>query len=371
MVKPSAGFARLRFACLTYCVVFFTALPLAAEPISYSWEEGGRIRYATLDETNVNGVNYVSLNSLADQIGAGFGSEDERVQIDLNRHSAFIPIGSRDVYGSLVRSELIHPIVHRDGTYYIATADVSPLFREAFQLSLVRVAQEPADVTARDTVMPDPQPDEAIEFEPIDPSLLRGEAGVQRIVLDPGHGGADTGVVGSEGLEEKALVLAVSERLAALLDDEVGATVSLTRSTDRAMSIIERARFAVEQDADFVVSLHAGASLSSSAFGFEIFYPAGVADLPGTDRQSEQSAAMAAHLEQGLRSTTENPSRGIRSAPLRHVPVVEMPGIVVELGCLTNPSEEALLATEAYQGKLAQGIADGIAAYAKQADASP
>jgi N-acetylmuramoyl-L-alanine amidase len=110
---------------------------------------------------------------------------------------------------------------------------------------------------------------------------------------------------------------------------------------------------------NILVSIHVGASASPSASGFEFFCPMGA----GGDPNVARSLALARSISNGMAQSTGATPRGMHQAPCSIFTNLQMPGVLVEVGFLTNPNEEPLLANAEYQEKLAQGIANGIAAY--------
>lgn len=95
---------------------------------------------------------------------------------------------------------------------------------------------------------------------------------VSRVVLDPGHGGHDTGTIGPEGLREKDLVLDVAQRLGRLIEDRMGSEVIYTRSDDTFVPLERRTEIANEAKADLFLSIHANSSTLRAAAGVETFY---------------------------------------------------------------------------------------------------
>ncbi len=95
---------------------------------------------------------------------------------------------------------------------------------------------------------------------------------LERVVLDPGHGGKDVGTHGPSGLYEKDVVLDISQRLAALLEDRMGSEVVLTRSDDTFIPLEERTQIANDHKADLFLSIHANSSPVKSVTGVETYY---------------------------------------------------------------------------------------------------
>lgn len=95
------------------------------------------------------------------------------------------------------------------------------------------------------------------------------------IVLDPGHGGSDTGAVASTGLQEKAVNLKIALYMKTMLEEYYGVEVYSTRTTDTYVGLEDRAIYAKSKNADIFISVHANSSTSSSASGAEVYYPNG------------------------------------------------------------------------------------------------
>lgn len=219
---------------------------------------------------------------------------------------------------------------------------------------------------------------------------------VQVIVLDPGHGGKDPGAIGRKlKVQEKDVNLAVSLKLKRLLEQELGLTVLMTRSDDRFVSLGDRTKFANEKQADLFVSIHANASKNSSSHGAETYYLAtamtsdaravealenqvvelyegGVSarkkyddldfilsDLSQTEHL-ESSNELAGNIQLNLVAGSGFYDRGVKQANFYVLRGAYMPSVLVELGFLSNPEEEAKLADPQYQERLARTIFEGI-----------
>jgi N-acetylmuramoyl-L-alanine amidase len=206
------------------------------------------------------------------------------------------------------------------------------------------------------------------------------------VVIDPGHGGSNAGTQGS-GMHEKQLTLILAERVAATLRAK-GITVELTRTTDRTLTLRQRAARADELPADLFVSIHANASPTRTQRGFETFVltPRGVdvdaralrADthttrpsvdpeialvLDDVERGSSQweSADLAARMQRALRERRgKDGDRGVRQDSQHVLLGATMPAVLVEVGFLDHPIEGKQLADPNVQGQLADAIAQAI-----------
>lgn len=216
------------------------------------------------------------------------------------------------------------------------------------------------------------------------------------VVLDPGHGGEDTGAEGPGGLLEKDVVLAVAREIKHLLETERGIAVRLTRTDDSFRPLLERTAFANNLGADLFVSLHANAAPRTTLNGVETYYldtsggesarvlaerenasvrfegPAGdlaymLSDLVQTAKTAE-SAGLARAIQTGLvrRVRARWPDArdlGVKKALFYVLVGAHMPCALVEIGFMTNPVEGKRIATEEYRRDVARGIFEGIVAY--------
>ena len=197
------------------------------------------------------------------------------------------------------------------------------------------------------------------------------EAGTQvaaaHVVIDPGHGGSETGAVGAGGLTEAALNLDVAQRTAAALEAQ-GVSVVLTRTTDIRMPLTTRADIARSVGAQAFVSIHHNADPDgpSEEPGTEVWYQI---DDPESRRLSGLVYEEAVGSIGGLGADwVADDDAGVKYrlnqrgtdyyGILRES--VGVPAALAELAFLSNPAEEALLATDEYRDSVAAAVADGI-----------
>ncbi|WP_245629912.1 N-acetylmuramoyl-L-alanine amidase [Domibacillus robiginosus] len=178
----------------------------------------------------------------------------------------------------------------------------------------------------------------------------------QTIILDPGHGGKDPGAVGN-GLNEKDVVLKTGLQVRNLLK-QTPFTVKMTRSSDVFIELIDRSKFAKNENGDIFVSIHANAA-SPAATGTEAYYYAAgnqhVADskLLGEKIQARMIDAW------GLRD------RGTKPGNLSVLRENSMPATLLELGFITNAEDAAKMASDAQMNKMSIAIYNGILDYYK------
>jgi N-acetylmuramoyl-L-alanine amidase len=222
------------------------------------------------------------------------------------------------------------------------------------------------------------------------PVRVVDQPGPSPIVIDPGHGGDDTGAVASNGLMEKDLTVAIARRVANLLEAR-GRTVRLTRSSDENRALTDRTALANRLQAKIFVSLHANSSTASSVRGAETYYmsldesatdaaAAAIADIEnraadasGGDSQLElilwdlaqaevlnESSRLALAIQARLNDRLGLRDRGVKQAPFVVLTGATMPAALVEVGFLSNPNESHNLTGAEYQQHVAEAIALGI-----------
>ena len=184
------------------------------------------------------------------------------------------------------------------------------------------------------------------------------------IVIDPGHG-VDPGAIGKVlGVTDAEVGLDVGLKLRNLFEAQ-GATVIMTRESDVRVALNDRPALANQVEADLFISIHGNAiDGRPDKSGIETYYYA-----PNTDAQlyaqSTVRASLAQHISDGLGMTTGRPSE-VRKANYAVLRENNHPSVLVETGYLTNAEEEALLATDEYRQKLAEGIFIGVLTYLNQ-----
>lgn len=203
---------------------------------------------------------------------------------------------------------------------------------------------------------------------------------VRVVVLDPGHGGRDSGVTGARGVQEKQVVLDVARRVQRRLQG-TGVRVLLTRQDDRYISLQQRCDFAEHAGADVFVSIHANGSASKAAHGTEtyILSAAGFESTnagggPSTDPSEKgnlydaPNAVLGFSLQNNLLRKFGRNDRGVKRARFRVIRKAPCPAALVEMGFISNLDEEHLLGAAEHRDKVALGIADGIRGYLRQVD---
>ena len=217
------------------------------------------------------------------------------------------------------------------------------------------------------------------------------------IVIDAGHGGKDPGCIGKGGTQEKTVVLSVAKKLKKQLDSN-GYKTFLTRSDDTYLKLAQRAEIAEKKHADLFISLHANANPSRDMKGFSIYTlsekasdeeaqkladsenAADKIDVDGFEQFSKDIRIALSSLQQrAVAELSEEYANGCakslnrasieqqRGPSVRHAPFAVLrstvPGALIELGHLSNKSEEKLLKSDAHQNKLVAAIVKSVNAY--------
>jgi N-acetylmuramoyl-L-alanine amidase len=218
---------------------------------------------------------------------------------------------------------------------------------------------------------------------------------INRIVIDAGHGGHDTGTIGPHGLMEKDLCLDVALRLGSLIEQKLpGADVIYTRNDDTFVPLEERTAIANRAQADLFISIHANSSRDGSARGVETYYlnfattqeSMEVASRENAASQEslhdlqdlikkiarndkiEESKELASDVQDSLTQRLQLVSHGERNRGVKKAPFVvligaDMPSILSEISFVSNPNDEKLLRKSDQRERIADGLFRGINSY--------
>jgi len=193
------------------------------------------------------------------------------------------------------------------------------------------------------------------------------------VVIDPAHGGTDTGVTASK-ITEKDLTLAIALELKKALDKKAGIDVVLTRNTDKTMSLEERQKKVLEAKPALVLSLHINAGFGKNSSGFELYYPGFTFDSAGDTKSKKGSAAagkkhlndtvkLARIVQRSLDNLFVRKGRGLREAPVPLAEGLSVPVLVVELGFVTNADDKKKLVSPKVQKDIAGALAAAIKSF--------
>jgi N-acetylmuramoyl-L-alanine amidase len=256
----------------------------------------------------------------------------------------------------------------------------------------------------RDRPAADRTPEPHVEIPlPVENSGVNGLARqfalrVNKIVIDPGHGGHDSGAVGYyKHVLEKDIVLALAKRLANKIRRHIGCQVILTRSDDRFITLEERTAIANTTNADLFISLHTNAHRDSRAYGIETYFLNLATDEDAilvaarenaTSRKNisdlqvilndlmknakiNESSRLAGHVQKALVTRIDHhytriKDKGVKQAPFYVLLGAQMPAILVETSFISNKRECNRLTDATYQEHLCNAILDGIRHYIRE-----
>jgi N-acetylmuramoyl-L-alanine amidase len=234
-----------------------------------------------------------------------------------------------------------------------------------------------------------------------------------KIVIDPGHGGTESGAVGPSGTLEKDLTLAIARLLRSRLEARLPAQIVLTRDDDSNLDLVSRTAVANQNQADLFLSVHLNSAAAAeaargaetyildaaasdaraeAAASFENLESRGEGAAPAREEPSEtpvhaegadasqldlqlilwdlaqtrhlaESLRLATFIQQELNQALELRDRGVKQAPFKVLTGANMPATLIELGFLSHPEEEARLRDPAYRGRLVDALVDAIVRY--------
>ncbi|WP_144509587.1 SH3 domain-containing protein [Bacillus sp. FJAT-22090] len=187
--------------------------------------------------------------------------------------------------------------------------------------------------------------------------MQKGLAG-KKIIVDAGHGAKDPGAVGPKGTKEKDVTLATAIALKAELE-AAGAEVVLTRSTDVFLELKQRTDISNKSDYDAFISIHAD-SFNSSSKGSTTYYNASV------NFNGPRSLTLAKSIQSDLVKAVGTYNRGVKEQVFYVNRMNELPSVLVELAFISNPKEEAQLASTTFRKNAAVGIRKGFENYFNQ-----
>lgn len=223
--------------------------------------------------------------------------------------------------------------------------------------------------------------------------------GIHTIVLDPGHGGAETGAIGPSGAVEKELCLLMARSLRDKLERRLPVRVVLTRTGDFDVDLDARTALANRNQADLFVSLHLNSAFGPNAHGAETYFlsreasdrlaaeAAEIENRSGRDPEDPEgdlqlilwdlaqsfhlaeSQRLANLVQQELNLALGLRDRGVKQAPFTVLMGARMPAVLVELGFLSNPEEERKLLDPGYREELVEALVQALTRFKAQVDA--
>ncbi len=230
-----------------------------------------------------------------------------------------------------------------------------------------------------------------------DDARRRWRGPLQRIAVDPGHGGIDNGKVGRSDIKEKDVNLEIALLLKEQLLEALGVDVVMTRVEDELVPLERRAEIANTAEADIFISIHCNGWFHPDAGGFETFFlsPARTEDEMRLAREENaslrfenpnvspeaaddldfilwdmvqnefitESSELAELIQQELSRTLDIRNRGVKQAGFKVLKGIQMPAVLIEVAFLSNPEEERLLKDAGFQRRVVRGVIEGIRRY--------
>ncbi|MGG4131547.1 N-acetylmuramoyl-L-alanine amidase family protein [Paenibacillus illinoisensis] len=177
---------------------------------------------------------------------------------------------------------------------------------------------------------------------------LPTDDGKKIVIIDPGHGGRQSGAVSISGKYEKDFNLAVGLKVQALLQKHEDIQTMITRQDDTELSLQQRVEMAELNQADVFISIHGNKFTTADPNGIETLY------------SRMESKTLADVLHTHIMPVAGLKDRGVKMVSLHVTRETSMPAVLLELGFMSNPTDEALMLTEDYQNRCAEAIVDGI-----------
>ena len=260
----------------------------------------------------------------------------------------------------------------------------------------------PSIVISEETINERAQARALTEKKPAAQDTQRSRATPVRrtIVIDPGHGGMESGAQGKEETLEKDVTLAIGLKLKSIIEKNLAFNVVMTRDKDVEVPLESRAAVANNNKAFLFVSIHANSSYRKGAYGSESYF----LSLNATDRETrrlaymennseefgsriegndedqirmilwdmaqsaylKQSSELAENIQQELNTFLGTTNRGIKQAPFIVLAGVACPAVLVEVAFINNPKEEAKLIDEEFQANAALAIYRGLVKFIRK-----
>jgi N-acetylmuramoyl-L-alanine amidase len=393
---------RLFYAFLLFAFIHTPGF-LSTQPAPRAWYLVLGEQTAVVDEATHRGYAALPASALLsvgarvsygrDEVVVRWGPREIRLRVD----SAGVMLDGRPL-------RLANPVYSADGIVYVPADFFSVLLPQvgagvvAVDVDARIVRADPAALAAAAQAPVPAAPVEVVPQPAPDPQQRR-----RLVVIDAGHGGRDPGAVGPGGTREKDINLQVARRVVEILRQDPTLDVRLTRNRDTLIALRDRARFAnswrAEGQPALFMSIHCNAHNSRAETGYETYFlaEARTADArrvqamedaaeqyeeqpDGHDplgfimsdlRQNQylrESSNWAQMIQDRLRQVHPGPSRGVKQAGFAVLVGAYMPSVLVELGFISNRSEEQMLADPRQQDTLARQLAAGVQDFFRATD---
>ena len=286
--------------------------------------------------------------------------------------------------------QLSSEVVNENGVYYLPTESFFGIIQNLSDSSSIKYTNNEIRFTSIFA-------DKKIVKKNVDLRSEKEKWEFKTIVIDAGHGGKDPGAVGYRGTKEKDIALDVAKRLEKKLSKNMNVKIIMTREEDVFLRLSERTKIANESNGNLFISIHTNAAEDRRASGFETFLIGpnkneaavrvaarenAVLELEGTTgkkltnedliqatiaqsafaSKSEQFASM---VQKEIKKRVQSRDRGVKQAGFYVLMGASMPNVLVELGFISNPSEEKKLRSPQYRDQLATAIYRAVEQYQK------
>ena len=286
--------------------------------------------------------------------------------------------------------QLSSEVVNENGVYYLPTESFFGIIQNLSDFSSIKYKNNVIRFTSISA-------DKKIVKKNVDLRSEKEKWEFKTIVIDAGHGGKDPGAVGYRGTKEKDIALDVAKRLEKKLSKNMNVKIIMTRDEDVFLRLSERTKIANESNGNLFISIHTNAAEDRRASGFETFLIGpnkneaavrvaarenAVLELEGSTgkkltnedliqatiaqsafaSKSEQFASM---VQKEIKKRVQSRDRGVKQAGFYVLMGASMPNVLVELGFISNPSEEKKLRSPQYRDQLATAIYRAVEQYQK------
>ena len=197
---------------------------------------------------------------------------------------------------------------------------------------------------------------------------------VYKIIIDPAHGGTDTGVKVTDKINEKDITLAIAHKLQKELSRDSNIKVVLTRDSDTDMSAEKINKIVRDNKPDFLISIHVNKGFGKHASGFELYYPGFGKDTAGGKKeikdlsnekinQINKSVRMSQLIQRNLDSIFSRKGRGLREADTPLMEGLSVPALTVEIGFASNSDDRKKILLKKTHKEIAQALAKSIKSF--------
>jgi len=340
---------------------------------------------------------YLSVNDFGSITGSGFFVNDKTkkiviyvdgLKIKLSQNIAFIVIDDK-VY------QMQSKLIKSNDEYYVPIDDFFNI------LSIHGSDHQSIDYTTMSISLNSKiKKTKEISTVNVDLAKEKNRWKLDTIIIDPGHGGKDPGAIGYRGTKEKDITLDVAKRLVKKIERNTNINTILTRDEDIFIRLQDRTKLANSNNGKLFISIHANSAEDRRANGFETYMIGmnknaaavrtaarenAVLDLEGgsatklTDEAlikvtiaqsgfANGSEKFAALVQEEMSKRLQSKDRGVKQAGFYVLAYASMPNVLIELGYISNPSEEKKLKSSQYKDALATSIYRAIEKYQQALD---